>query len=1246
MQNGSFEEIDDNVPLMWSHTAWKTESEITGYSVVNGGAHSGNYYVSIENKQENDSRWMQTVQVKPNTLYKLSAWIMADGTRTNSKGALLTVDGIMSTSEDVHDTNGRWKFVEWYGRTGTKQSQLIVNARLGFYGSPNTGRASFDDITLKEVEVAPSGATVTTFDQGMSDQPVAASKEDRSANDISISPILLFSALYVLLFVILYRIMRVNQQPHLRSNENKLMMIILAAAFMLRMLLAPLSIGHDTDINVFKAWANHAFSDGLSQFYNGNVFADYPPGYIYILYLIGGLQKLFSLGNVAFTVLIKLPSMMTDLMISSFIYRMAKIKFQPKTAISLAVLYAFNPVSIVNSAAWGQVDAFFTMVILFAMYLVVQNRLPHSAVVFALAILIKPQALIFTPLLLFVLLRQKSLSVFVRSVVYGLSVIVLLSLPFTLHKSGGPLWLYKLYLSTLSQYPYASLNAFNIYDLMGENWQPVSKTFLFIPYSAWSTIFTAIGLIYCAFLYFKSKADNSKLYYIGFLFTAIMFMLSVKMHERYLFYGLLLGLMSFLHTKDRRLLFIFAGFSITQYVNAHYVLMNSWAKVFQINRFDFFVLSVSLANTWLFAALIKVGWDIYIKGKIVGIKPIKPMVSGNSRYASQPISEPESKLNKRDALLMLVLVCAYSSFALFNLGSNLAPETYWKPANAGESLVIDLGQIQPVERVNSFAALGNGSFKLQISQNGLNWEGEYTVNRNGGNVFTWQSLLINQPARYIRVKVETPGTRLNELAIFSSGSEQPLQIHNVKAENISNSSEGSIENLFDEQKEVSYKQSYLNSMYFDEIYHARTAYEHTHQLEPFESTHPPLGKICIAVGTWIFGMNPFGWRIVGTVFGIMMIPLMYVFAKRLFRKTEYAFIASFLLAFDFMHFVQTRIATIDVYAVFFIMMMFYFMYRYFNMNFFVDGLKRTLIPLALSGLFFGLGVASKWISLYAGAGLALILLISLRDRYIEYREAQCECDKSNAKKKSGNKQADLARSQYRISVFPKFVMITVGWCVIWFIIIPLLIYVMSYLPFMMVSGPGHGLADVVSYQKHMYNYHSSLKATHPFSSSWYQWPTMEKPVWYYGGQELPDGKTSLIVALGNPVIWGWIGIASVLLASWIGYKNKDRRILFISVALGSVYVPWMLVARLTFIYHFFAAVPFMILCITYVIMYVKEKALQDKRASSKRWANGIVYGYLILAFLLFILFYPILSGAIVDREYVDTFLKWKDSWQF
>ena len=137
------------------------------------------------------------------------------------------------------------------------------------------------------------------------------------------------------------------------------------------------------------------------------------------------------------------------------------------------------------------------------------------------------------------------------------------------------------------------------------------------------------------------------------------------------------------------------------------------------------------------------------------------------------------------------------------------------------------------------------------------------------------------------------------------------------------------------------------------------------------------------LGIMLFGMNPFGWRIVGTLFGIGMLPLLYVFAKRLFKDTRCAALACFLFAVDGMHFAQTRIATIDGYGVFFIIAMCYFMYRYWQMNFYVDGLKKTFVPLGLCGIMFGLVQPANGLACTQGVGLAVAFFYTLYRRYRE-----------------------------------------------------------------------------------------------------------------------------------------------------------------------------------------------------------------------------------------------------------------------
>ncbi len=199
---------------------------------------------------------------------------------------------------------------------------------------------------------------------------------------------------------------------------------------------------------------------------------------------------------------------------------------------------------------------------------------------------------------------------------------------------------------------------------------------------------------------------------------------------------------------------------------------------------------------------------------------------------------------------------------------------------------------------------------------------------------------------------------------MKKNSTEPISIREIVAKEQSHQDE--VLKTVDEQQIAVAIPSYKNSSYFDEIYFARTGYEYLNNRDIYEYTHPPLGKLMISIGIAIFDMTPFGWRFSGTVIGILMVGSLYIMGKRLFGQTKYAILAASLLALDGMHFVQTRIATVDGFLVFFVILMYYFMYVY------VEQLKdsktaiQTLKPLFFSGLFFALGVATKWSVLYGG----------------------------------------------------------------------------------------------------------------------------------------------------------------------------------------------------------------------------------------------------------------------------------------
>jgi dolichyl-phosphate-mannose-protein mannosyltransferase len=232
-------------------------------------------------------------------------------------------------------------------------------------------------------------------------------------------------------------------------------------------------------------------------------------------------------------------------------------------------------------------------------------------------------------------------------------------------------------------------------------------------------------------------------------------------------------------------------------------------------------------------------------------------------------------------------------------------------------------------------------------------------------------------------------------------------------------------------------------------------------------------------------------------------------------------------------------------------------------------------------------------------------------------------------------EEERGRLTWITRIFPKYTLLTLLYCLLTFVLIPVIIYTLSYIPFMMVPGPGHGLKDVVTYQKHIYEYHKNLHATHPFSSSWYEWPMMLRPIWFYQGHFLPEGKLSSIISFGNPLVW-WPGFIAVLVSFFVVFRRKDKKLRMLLIAYSSQYLPWILVPRLTFIYHYFAMVPFLVLILTY---YIKD--FMEDHPAKKKW----VYGYLAAVLLLFIIFYPLLSGAVISKSY-SFWLRWLPGWNY
>ena len=378
----------------------------------------------------------------------------------------------------------------------------------------------------------------------------------------------------------------------------------------------------------------------------------------------------------------------------------------------------------------------------------------------------------------------------------------------------------------------------------------------------------------------------------------------------------------------------------------------------------------------------------------------------------------------------------------------------------------------------------------------------------------------------------------------------------------------------------------MNSSYFDEVYFPRTAYEHLHGIKAYEWTHPPLGKLIMSIPIAIFGMTPFGYRMLGN---------MYIFAKMMFKKTRYGVLAALLMALDGMHFVQTRIGTTDSYLVLFIILEYLFMYKYVsNPNL---PLRKRLWSLFFSGLFMGFSIAIKWSGAFLAIGLAIIFFSNLIIEVINNRKWKIENT------------------------------VTIAYCILFFIVIPFTIYILSYIPFF-ITGSIENVKGFINWQVGMFNYHNGLHATHPYSSEWYTWPITGKSLLFYTGDV--NNLKSRIVLLGNPIIF-WFSVPCMLITLFSGIFKRKMNYWFIVIAILSSIVPYTRINRIMFLYHYFPTLPFAILAIVATMNLLCEK-INSKIP---------IYILLSIVFITFIMFFPIYAGyPAVSVDYLQ-FLKWK-----
>ena len=576
------------------------------------------------------------------------------------------------------------------------------------------------------------------------------------------------------------------------------------------------------------------------------------------------------------------------------------------------------------------------------------------------------------------------------------------------------------------------------------------------------------------------------------------------------------------------------------------------------------------------------------------------------------------KAEKHHYLLSLTLLTIiYAVISFWQLGSTTFPTTTWQPAVEKQEIVLNFGKIEKFDAIYTIYGEGDNNSNPQSYQIGTQdihlfgsndlqqWQ-EITVLKQG-NIYTYSIQEGYWEYQYIKLVTTNKNNSLTEIGFRNLAHSNFLPVTILQDEYKNTKYPAKM--LIDEQDKLVLSPTYYNQAYFDEIYHVRNAWEIANRQYMYASVHPLLGTNIIALSIHLFGMHPFAWRLPGAIASVLMLPVLYGILKHLLKRDYLSLIGPFLLAADFMHITTARIATLEPFSILFILCSFYWMLKYCRSNFYTLPMWKGILYLFLSGIFMGLSIATKWTGCYAAIGLAIMLFTNWIQCFLEYK-----------KDKETHQQ------------FFKILLTTMLSCILFFIIIPIVIYCISYIPDKIFRNEPWTIANVWKQAQQMYHYHVNLNATHPYQSTWFQWILDLRPMWYYVG--IKGNVFHTISCFSNPLLT-WIGLPAILFTTYRTLCKKDIVGWYIVVGYFSGLLPWIIyVQRIVFAYHFYPTSLFTIIAIVYCINLLNNRKM-----------SIVVPAYLAAYLALFILFLPVITGFGTSQQFAR-FLAWLPGWYF
>ena len=412
--------------------------------------------------------------------------------------------------------------------------------------------------------------------------------------------------------------------------------------------------------------------------------------------------------------------------------------------------------------------------------------------------------------------------------------------------------------------------------------------------------------------------------------------------------------------------------------------------------------------------------------------------------------------------------------------------------------------------------------------------------------------------------------------------------------------------------------------------------------------HPPMAKIMIAAGEWIFGLSPFGWRFAVAAVGSLSILMLARIARRRTRSTLLGCVAGLLLALDGLEFVMSRTALLDIFVMFWVLAAFgcLLIDRDRTRGILADAAVPAGPPgpaprlgirwwLLAAGVCLGLAYGSKWNGIwYIPAFLALTVTWDI-----------------GARRAAGfSTPSPAAGARYAAGRLGAMA------------VVPTLTYLATWSGWLFTStgydrqwAAQNGIhIPVVSALVSLYQYNRAILAFnlglmthHPYQSKPWTWLVMSRPVSFFwcpttgAHPACSGGRAQEVLAIGTPLIW-WTSIITLVICLGWWLTRRDWRAGAVLLGVAAGWLPWFTyAARTQFYFYAVSFVPFLVLSITLCMGLLIGPAT----ASAGRRALGASLAgvYLLGVLVNFAYLYPVLAAQVIPySQWLDRM--WYHGW--